>query len=887
MGSILFTIIITPIIQVLEFFFTLFYEITENEGLSVIGLSFIVTLCTLPLYMTAEKWEETERTIQQKMKPTVDRIKEVFKGDEQYMILTTYYRQNHYHPLMALRSSFSLLIQIPFFIAAYTFLSHLETLNGAKFLFIKNFGNPDETFRIGSFAINILPIAMTVINLASGMIYSKGHGIREKIQIFACAAVFLVLLYGSPAGLVVYWTMNNMLSLIKNVFYKLKNPKKTLYIIVCGISILFITASLFILNSLKIEYRLALVAAAIILPCIPLAVKIWRRILDFIFGNNEPNPLIFAFAAILLCLLAGLGIPSILMESEPEQYAYVERISSPFVFLRHTFYQALGLFIFWPVCFYNLFGKNSKKGFAMVFSACALWGLINTFLFSESYGPILPELIFMTPQKFEVSAAKIALNFFVLASALFILIVSLKKNAKIWTNFSLIICLSLAVITVKNSASINSEFKKMTPPQGKNSIEKSYHLSKEGKNVILIMQDRLINSLSKQIFEEHPEYNDIFDGFVYYPNIVSMGKFTMLGTPGIFGGYDYTPWEIMQRKDKTLQQKHNEALLTLPRIFHNEGYGVTVSGLPYENYLEYPITDMYKDDTYINRAETRGLYSDYWYKENDFPKAEFLEHDIKRNFIWFSIFKMVSPVLRRSIYHEGYWTSYDRYNDGIARFIDNYSELDYLPEMTDNEGEGNQFIMIDNELVHEAIDLPLPDFDPVRLKNTDNEFNPSLDRHYTTMVATFDKLKDFIEEIKSLGVYDNTRIVIVSDHGFGGKYEKLENNIPGINKTNFNCALLVKDFNTRGTMVEDYGFMTNADTPWLCTEGIIPKEKQVNPFTGNPLKVDNKNDYVKLFNAQAESTRIRKESGWHIKDSEWFTVKDDIYNNENWRQLFN
>lgn len=224
--SFLFTIIITPIIQILEFFFTLFYEITSNQGIAVIGLSFVVTLCTLPLYMVAEKWEETERNIQKAMKPTIDNIKAVFKGDEQYMIISTYYRQNHYHPLMTLRSSFSLLIQIPFFISAYTFLSHLETLKGVQFLFIKDFGNPDATFHIGTFAVNVLPILMTLINITSGLIYSKGHGIREKIQIFGCAAVFLILLYNSPAGLVVYWTMNNIFSLFKNIFYKLKNPKK-------------------------------------------------------------------------------------------------------------------------------------------------------------------------------------------------------------------------------------------------------------------------------------------------------------------------------------------------------------------------------------------------------------------------------------------------------------------------------------------------------------------------------------------------------------------------------------------------------------------------------------------------------------------------------------
>ena len=221
MLTILYQIIIMPLIQLTEFFYELFFEVTGNQGIAVIGLSFVVTLFTLPLYMVAEKWQETERQIQKKLKPGVERIKNTFKGDEQYMLLSTFYRENKYHPIMALRSSFSLLIQIPFFIAAYNFLSNLEPLKDYSFLFIKNFGAPDATFRIGSFAINILPIAMTIINCVAGAVYSKGHPVAEKIQIYTCAAVFLILLYNSPAGLVVYWTMNNILSLVKNIFYNL------------------------------------------------------------------------------------------------------------------------------------------------------------------------------------------------------------------------------------------------------------------------------------------------------------------------------------------------------------------------------------------------------------------------------------------------------------------------------------------------------------------------------------------------------------------------------------------------------------------------------------------------------------------------------------------
>ena len=136
MGQFFYLLLIYPLYQIIEFCYTLSDGIVKNPGMAIIGVSLSVSFLCLPLYVIAERWQETERQTQAKLKPGIDRIKAVFKGDEQYMILSTFYRQNHYHPMMALRSSISLLIQIPFFIAAYQFLSHLEALNGRGFFFI-------------------------------------------------------------------------------------------------------------------------------------------------------------------------------------------------------------------------------------------------------------------------------------------------------------------------------------------------------------------------------------------------------------------------------------------------------------------------------------------------------------------------------------------------------------------------------------------------------------------------------------------------------------------------------------------------------------------------------------------------------------------------------
>jgi membrane protein insertase Oxa1/YidC/SpoIIIJ len=148
MADFLYTIIIFPIAQIIEFVFVFAEKLFKETGLSVIAISAAISVLTLPLYAVAEKWQRVERDTQKKFKPKIERIKAVFKGDEQYMILSTYYRQNHYHPIYALRSSFGLFIQIPFFIAAYSYLSQLEALRGASFLLIHDLGKPDALLHI-------------------------------------------------------------------------------------------------------------------------------------------------------------------------------------------------------------------------------------------------------------------------------------------------------------------------------------------------------------------------------------------------------------------------------------------------------------------------------------------------------------------------------------------------------------------------------------------------------------------------------------------------------------------------------------------------------------------------------------------------------------------
>ena len=131
--SVLGSFFIGPLKLIFEVIFETAYGIVENPGLSIIFLSLAMNVLVLPLYRRADAMQEQARDTEAKLHDGVAHIKKTFSGNERMMMLQAFYRQNNYSPTNALRGSVSLLLEIPFFMAAYQFLSTLGVLKGAPF----------------------------------------------------------------------------------------------------------------------------------------------------------------------------------------------------------------------------------------------------------------------------------------------------------------------------------------------------------------------------------------------------------------------------------------------------------------------------------------------------------------------------------------------------------------------------------------------------------------------------------------------------------------------------------------------------------------------------------------------------------------------------------
>ena len=130
-------------------------------------------------------------------------------------------------------------------------------------------------------------------------------------------------------------------------------------------------------------------------------------------------------------------------------------------------------------------------------------------------------------------------------------------------------------------------------------------------------------------------------------------------------------------------------------------------------------------------------------------------------------------------------------------------------------------------------------------------------------------------------VYDNTRIIIVADHGWDlfqsdallkDQWNSLDRYYP---------LLMVKDFNSINYNVSDE-FMTNADVPVIATRGII--ENPINPFTGKHLDNNEKYDHEQFVIISWEFD-VAKNNGTAFLPARWYAVKDNIWDKNNWRYI--
>ena len=162
---------------------------------------------------------------------------------------------------------------------------------------------------------------------------------------------------------------------------------------------------------------------------------------------------------------------------------------------------------------------------------------------------------------------------------------------------------------------------------------------------------------------------------------------------------------------------------------------------------------------------------------------------------------------------------------------------------------------------------------------------------YQCNMAAFLQLGKWFDYLREQRVYDNTRIIIVADHGFALEHfedmkfgerdgERTEHNPEDV--MGYNPLLLVKDFNSKGFHLDDR-FMTNADTPLLALDRII--DTPVNPFSGKVITDASKNaEEFHVFYTDVTDPWIN--NGNTFLPGRWYALHgQNIFDMSSWNNL--
>lgn len=220
-----FSIIARPLFWVLKFF----YSFLGNYGWSIVLLTIVVRIPFIPIL---NKGQKSMKKLQE-LQPKMNEIKEKYKKDPQKMQaeMMELYKKYKVNPMSG---CLPMLLQIPVFFALYKVLLIALELRGAPFmLWITDLSAPDTLFGhlpqwlpiLAGSAVGPMPIVMGITMVIQQKMTPTAGDPRQARMMMLMPIVFTFMFLNFASGLVLYWLINNILSITQQFFVNRKVSK--------------------------------------------------------------------------------------------------------------------------------------------------------------------------------------------------------------------------------------------------------------------------------------------------------------------------------------------------------------------------------------------------------------------------------------------------------------------------------------------------------------------------------------------------------------------------------------------------------------------------------------------------------------------------------------
>lgn len=293
-------------------------------------------------------------------------------------------------------------------------------------------------------------------------------------------------------------------------------------------------------------------------------------------------------------------------------------------------------------------------------------------------------------------------------------------------------------------------------------FDEALNLSPDQNNVVVFLTDRLEGDYMRDALEECPELYDMLEGFTFYENHISCYTNTFPSIAQMLTNNMY------QGEDWETYLDNSWAGQTVPRVLHDNGYKVSLildNLTTFDNFEQ-----LYDQCDNIRSSDDYGTMN---YTDTD---------GIVPTMINFSLGKLC-PYLLKSYFLDGYNSNFSnnfiyvkenipgRLNGSIGSEtdLDFYNYVKDYGIKADSEKPTFSFIHLcfahDNdydiaqlyekqsvivEAARDAYDGDPDDFEPTKTQS---------------IMGGFAGLSEYFDQLKELGLYDNTTIVIAADHG--------------------------------------------------------------------------------------------------------------------------
>lgn len=334
--------------------------------------------------------------------------------------------------------------------------------------------------------------------------------------------------------------------------------------------------------------------------------------------------------------------------------------------------------------------------------------------------------------------------------------------------------------------------------------QKMLSFSKE-KNILVFLLDGFSGGYINKFYKKDPLMFDEFTGFTFYPNTLTTSTATWSSIAAILGGDRYSVQFINQRDEKSIQQEITEAYNLVPSTLLQHDFSVSFFNPAYGPDLNSNID-----------VSDLTTYAKYFQKNHPFWSYKMTHNQVM---IMVSLFRSVPLFMRQHLYNNGRWLGAYTSNHLVSSATAAWGFFDALIKESRVHENGKTF-----KFIH----LKCPHFP--HILDDHCEINPRQSRYQNDAVCALKKIRLFLQWMKANNIYDISKIIILSDHGWWAEpsedfYPHFTKEIPPGYEHRFMPSmvqplLMIKDFNQNKKLAFSNILLSNSDLPSMICSAI-------------------------------------------------------------------